>query len=637
MAKTPVITSLQPDQLQLFTEFMGTLRVDNTILALDETDKIQPYLNAFAKTLAEDKRTSGIRNADLTELTKPGALSALFNRMAEKTKNTLLSGLLIAPESLLKTAEAKDGITHFGSPVYYNGHSFTFGFLQIFTEGEKSSTSINVLSFNAELMEAIEPFKPTAMLHALQVAATSSNHDMHHHYTSPQISSDIARTMRDSSLPKPTFAFDNWWDKYFSPYRKDSDPYSYESALMLNHARIRRLLEEGPAGKALKNDCDDFFDELAHIGKEMAAATSIEQAHKAVDYFGTMLIFALARGMPLDHPLMDHVISRLKEADPDPALLEKKSTDIIDTINGNIKLTARFPDQLSYERDALSNYKTKGVELMPEKLEEVNYTALKKLQLMMIQPWIIHLMSPPQPDTQLAKMHDRLGKLYLEMMQSSASTAWFNAVDGRRRTKQPDGGTVETYIKNGKLDRNDGPAYIKKDVTGKIVEEQWFKEGQRYREEGGPHFIRMTPHNLRIEKWFNETGHEYRCIEIRVDGSRTEKWLNDKGQPHRTDGPARLDTDAQGNTTREEWQLDGAYHREDGPAHTYNLCNGAHIEIWYRRGLKHRDGAPAWIETDARGNLEGWFKNGKEVKEETISAEKASQKSKKQKITPSCA
>src|SRR5580704_15115877 len=152
----------------------------------------------------------------------------------------------------------------------------------------------------------------------MQTAATSSNHDMQHHFTSTILNPSIAKTATDDKLPTPEFTSRDWSSKYFNGARRDSDPKSYESWLMLNHARVRRLLEEGPEGDALKQSIDTFFKELKRIGQEMAAAVSPEKAHEAVDYFGTMMIFSLVRSIPLDHPIMEDIINRLHDADPDP-------------------------------------------------------------------------------------------------------------------------------------------------------------------------------------------------------------------------------------------------------------------------------------------------------------------------------
>lgn len=63
---------------------------------------------------------------------------------------------------------------------------------------------------------------------------------------------------------------------------------------------------------------------------------------------------------------------------------------------------------------------------------------------------------------------------------------------------------------------------------------------------------------------------------------------------------SRLHIDSRGNKF---WKLpNGQLHREDGPAIEWVF--GA--KIWYKNGLKHREGGPAYI----RGNIKQWFVNG---------------------------
>ncbi len=442
MAEIPVITSVEPRQLQLFIDYMTELRGNSTRIAAEEALQLKPYLDALSTKLAADQKATGEKDAEITALTKPGGLSRLFNRFAARTKNTILSGIVITTQDLLNMPEVRKDTTQFGASSFYGASSFTFGFIQTVHNGKNGSTSIPVLSLDTDLMYAVEPFQPVAMLKALQAIATTSNHDMQHHYTSTILNPAIAETAQDASLPGYLYSVRGWADQYFKNAKQDSDPRGYEAFLMFNHARVRRLLEDGPEGDALKESCDAFFKELKRLGKEMTETVSLEAAHEAVDYFGMMAIFSLARSMPLDHPLMERAINSLHDADPDPGAVPEKQKAII--------MAAAFPlppkpGSFKFARQTLANYAAQGVNLLPdgfelpdtftdkaqnmklaqdlEALPEQDYASLKKLQLVGIEPWVVHLMSPGQPGTELGDMQERVGRVSRDMIRSSALTA----------------------------------------------------------------------------------------------------------------------------------------------------------------------------------------------------------------------
>ena len=103
-----------------------------------------------------------------------------------------------------------------------------------------------------------------------------------------------------------------------------------------------------------------------------------------------------------------------------------------------------------------------------------------------------------------------------------------------------------------------------------------------------------------------------------VEFRKSRDWYDSDGQFHREDGPARIHTDSKrewfvhGLKHREdgpavewdgncEWWLNGSLHREDGPAIEW----AAGDRWWFRNGLYHREDGPA-IE-DAKGGKAWWL------------------------------
>ena len=94
---------------------------------------------------------------------------------------------------------------------------------------------------------------------------------------------------------------------------------------------------------------------------------------------------------------------------------------------------------------------------------------------------------------------------------------------------------------------------------------------------------------------------EYK-VKVWPNGAK-EWWLN--GAPHREDGPARELADGS-----KEWFLNGERHREDGPA-----IEDADGEKWWLNNKRHREDGPA-VER-ANGN-KYWYLNHEKVDPETI-------------------
>ena len=100
----------------------------------------------------------------------------------------------------------------------------------------------------------------------------------------------------------------------------------------------------------------------------------------------------------------------------------------------------------------------------------------------------------------------------------------------------------------------------------------------------------------RIEQWLRE-GRLHRddgpaYLETRADGSQSMGWYRD-GMLYRVDGPAWIDLQSDG-TRSERWYLDDAPHRTDGPACVIVRPDGSRVEEWWIAGhqLKERSFLP---------------------------------------------
>lgn len=422
--RPPVITSDLPGQLRAFEAFMAGLRHDNTMVAGLEIKRLKPYVATWSKQLKKDLKSLDKKGDAAGKLADPAHLNQLFCRVAQRTRNTILSEVMVAPEPFLNERGRANGNTVFANRSWYEGYSFSFGFIQVREKKEKTSVSFPVLGLDPGVMDVAAQHKPGVMLGALQSVMTVGNHDMLHHYTNDFLNPAISDVRRDESLPTGQRTLSDWHQSYFSRVA-DRDPDSYESWLMLNHARSRRALAEGPEGKALKEQVDLFFDELGRLGRDMIKSGHSEAvSHSAVDYFGTMMGFSLMRFLPLDHPLLDHALERMKASDPNSELLMKRAHDISRMVGKNWSYNGGTTGDANVEK-ARMNYRAKGLDL---RMKKPDYAALKKMQLVLVAPWVAHLLSPPQPGTRLEEIHERVGKINVDMVE--VLTASYGAAPG---------------------------------------------------------------------------------------------------------------------------------------------------------------------------------------------------------------
>src|SRR5690349_3860543 len=98
----PVITAMREDQIKSFLDFIEEQRVDNASAARTEAIRLGPYFNALSVQLTRDAEGIQKDSASLAALSSKGSLSRLFNAVACRTKNTILSELVLMPEALLQ-------------------------------------------------------------------------------------------------------------------------------------------------------------------------------------------------------------------------------------------------------------------------------------------------------------------------------------------------------------------------------------------------------------------------------------------------------------------------------------------------------------------------------------------------------
>ena len=667
---TPVISSAtDPEQGQEFERFLEYIQTTpRAVIAEREAERLAPYFDALAEVLAEDQQQA--KPSKLPEelerrfLAKAEGtyISKLFNAVAKDTRNVVLSEMLIIPVEFLDE-KFPEGTEGYVPRMSYGNHSYFFGFKQVFSKDKQGSVSLPVLSFDPFLMSAIKQHDETkTVLEEFQRIMTAGNHDMLHHFGNEVLSSNVADTPDSfGSLMM------SWYNKYFGNRPKsggdgDHNPKSWESWLMLNHARVRRKLEQGPEANALKESCDKFFDALERLRDQVVVAKSPEKAHEVVDYFGTMLGFTMMRYMPLGHPLIDHAIARLQEIDPLPEQVLEKKADILKEMGVRSKKAKHI-----FLASAVKNYAADGVILKPKNLD---YSALKKMQIFLFAPWMAHLMSKAQPNTMLASAQKRVGKANFDMMEMAAARHdAFSLPDEGEFKFSVNGAIIEKNIKNGqyysqwgapgfiqilngglnvwKMWYKDGEISHKIDVSNGYVTQEWFSGKDLHRDNdlpavvridgGGDHRAVWYQHgvvcrdddkpakvstgadNKVTEQWYldgklGRKGDLPAEIECKADGATIEYWF-EQGDRHRDWAPACIGKDAEGRVNYEAWYTNGKMTRDDGPALLRIDSEGIRTEGWYENGQRHRENGPAIIVTDKDGNVikEQWCRRGEEI------------------------
>ncbi|GEM_PF-3781912 len=616
--KPPVSTSLSKSRLRDVLIYMKGLRQDNRVLAEAETVRLQAYFASFHEMLLQDARKFGLKDQELEQIEKAGLSKVIFNRMAERTGNTILSEFTILPESHVKTALQEKGFPVFAKTTKYNGLNMTFGFAQIYEyedpnniwSQKKSSNSISLLGIDDDIAMVIAKYQPSSLLRALQNVATAANHDMQHHITSETINETISQksNVHNQAAKYPDKSLASEWQSGGFTHSGDEKIGSYESFMILNHARVWRELAGSEHEDRLKQSCIKFCDQLDRISEKMQADKRMDTA-EVIDYMGMLLGNCLHRFLPLDHPIIDMVLSRVKEATPNA----EKYIAVEFRALQKEKWDGKIPNA-TYLRDTIKNYAAAGYDLRQTALlKQPDYLKIKKWQLAAISPEIAYLNSPARLGTELANIQAQTSKLNFQMMQALSVDAATVQPGQPVYLKASYGADAKTCYFNewGELHREGGPALVAYDKKGNVVEEHWKRNGEYFRSDGPAEIDYYESGQIRFVNYYNEKGEEHRDdgpsnITYHENGSlNIERW-NQNGNLHRDDGPAEIRYYAAGQLASEEWHQNGQYFREDdGPQQVRYHDNGKILsEMWFSDRREGRaDNKPSYVSYDEEGYL----------------------------------
>lgn len=338
-------------------------------------------------------------------------ISGLFNAMAEKTGNTLLSDVIIAPHDV----SCID--TSLGQEYIYNDDKMVFGFVQVphvSSDGITDNTTCAILTLPPEKMTAIAPHGGEKILRDLQAVISLVNHDTLHHLTAPLLVESIAKKLGDHGT-----ALEKWDDKV----------YDYEKFSQIIHEKMLRTIKNSPQDEAIYRTIDSFFAQLGDAGRALAAADNgsadaRRRAHETVDFFGIVMGQALTRAFPLNHPVFAHYCSQMYRADPAPELNNLRHRD---AVLAELKLDTQEPEGRRI-RQTLSTYKDCGLHILNGRDEVMSYKNHKLLQLITLSPADTAPLAPSCVDLKLAKLQEKSDMLLLKMLRAVAKTTGYKPV-----------------------------------------------------------------------------------------------------------------------------------------------------------------------------------------------------------------
>ncbi|MBI3441999.1 MAG: hypothetical protein HY052_09425 [Proteobacteria bacterium] len=488
-----IIDATTAEGVQPFLDFVHQLEGhSNTEIAAEEDRRLQPYFSSMSAylTRAIDKADpEKVNKAELGKLTTRGALSGIFNAMAAKTHNTMTSDVVIMPDNIYTTGPAShlfEGRRAFNTNYNYCGHSFNFGFFQVFEMGDnpvflidndqvtevsnkkikRSSTTFPTFRIDHRMMDKVPPSQLTSLLRDFQKVMTFVNHDMLHHFTSPIINSGTVKKFGDNDKQMSA-----WDDKI--PYVSIGG--SYEHWAQIGHEKALIAPENTVLLDDIRTKLDHYFDELKRVGESLmqknkpnTPITSTlanifnrkeHEAHEVIDYFGMVMAHALTRVFPLNHPIMTHCLQSLQKADPEPqrALMDchkmmkpewdyLEAPQVFDPFSSAIyiaryakRFAARHAKKspsklLTAIRDAATkydggisdivlSYRDQGHEILPEDNAAASYIKLKSLQLAELSRDEVHAHIPVPSDSSMAKLRSATDQLTLDMIIAAAKTS----------------------------------------------------------------------------------------------------------------------------------------------------------------------------------------------------------------------
>ncbi|MEZ0224868.1 MAG: hypothetical protein ACAH83_09965 [Alphaproteobacteria bacterium] len=453
--RAPIITdALTNDGVKPLLDFIDALEQHSNIeVAQAENERLTPYFRAVSRYLqriAYETAETDEKAIELQDLSSPGALAGLFNAAARQTHNTILSDVAILPSDIVSWGPAYPLFQsrQFKVNYEYDGHTFNFGFLQVYEggyrNGAESSTAFPTFMLDSKMMNAIAPHEPLELLREFQGVISFVNHDMLHHFTTPIINPAVAQKFRFEDVvfqpgePDPIHA---WYRRLPQKSRNDIlyeewAQMSHESALLApgNEAQVEEL-----TGKVTK-----YFQHLKRMGEEIARDEGAGKAHKAVDYFGMVMAHALTRVFPLNHPLMTHCIDSLQKADPGAAKFLKDAersiagepSKIMELYNQVARFVTRHPPAheeslTTIRRHAEKSptmtriteaYKQIGFDVLPQSDAAVGYRNIKMLQLIRFTYEDLHPHVPVPLDPAMAEMRKKTGKALLDMVAAAGKS-----------------------------------------------------------------------------------------------------------------------------------------------------------------------------------------------------------------------
>jgi hypothetical protein len=313
----PIITGTDPEHLAPLLEMIESLKANGaTAVAEVEAERLSPYFQKMGTYLtAAMERFQALDTAP--ELAKPEKLSDLFNQVAARTNNALISEVVILPSDAFQTATLGGEREHVQySPTFeYGDKGIRFGFLQIYQRNKlnivRSSVTIPTLELDARMMKTARDIVGhdglKELLEKLSPVMNAVNHDPLHHFTLTTLVPIVASPINRGTSG---YAIDQWSDL-------TSD---YERWAHVMHENI--LMHDGGQGvnQYIAQNMQAYFDILQTLQEKTAADTGIprEDINQCVDYFSMVMAHTLTRLYPLTSDMMDVCLRRVMELDPAP-------------------------------------------------------------------------------------------------------------------------------------------------------------------------------------------------------------------------------------------------------------------------------------------------------------------------------
>lgn len=422
--RPPILSA--PDDSAERADFLAYFDMHNTNTPIEaaqtEAQRLSYYFTALDKRLTRggpvEKGGTPKSFSVTTFLTPPifrdykprdvyrsGDLRDIFQNIAAQTRSMILSEVMICPASTVYDPEL-----HMRPHVHLGGiettflysqevcrHAYNFGFFDVRHDSTpedarwqkfSSDIAIPVLALDDDMLKTIQPYQPQKLLRPLQDIITLCNHDMMHNMVSVICQGDISRPREIHFKPEMR----HFMEHKTGPYRP-TDILGFESALIVGHARTWQDLKDTATGEKMSQAIDDFYDHLHFVAGEMEKDKSLSFAnkHQTLDYFATVVPYALARLVQLHDPLIERSLQRAQDIDPAP----KRTLAAARTTNNH---------QVS---QILQNYRKAGTPLAADENTPSSYREAKKLQLVCMLPEITILLSPPRKGSPEYRAHLR--------------------------------------------------------------------------------------------------------------------------------------------------------------------------------------------------------------------------------------